>query len=77
MLRQTSLYYEKGGDRFYVIYEKKTRKTIVALGRKRFDFNNTIVDSVSHHILTVAIFLPNVWQRFRKKMMWPSPLPEK
>jgi TonB-linked SusC/RagA family outer membrane protein len=23
MLRQTSLYYEKGGDRFYVIYEKK------------------------------------------------------
>jgi TonB-linked SusC/RagA family outer membrane protein len=26
MLRQTSLYYEKGGERFYVIYEKKAVK---------------------------------------------------
>ena len=26
MLRQTSLYYEKGGDKFYVIYEKKKSK---------------------------------------------------
>jgi hypothetical protein len=26
MLRQTGLYYEKGGDRFYVIYEKKKVK---------------------------------------------------
>jgi TonB-linked SusC/RagA family outer membrane protein len=26
MLRNTSLYYEKGGERFYVIYQKKTEK---------------------------------------------------
>ncbi len=30
MLRQTSLYYEKGGERFYVIYEKKPVKKSVA-----------------------------------------------
>ncbi len=30
MLGQTSLYYEKGGDRFYVIYERKTVKKSVA-----------------------------------------------
>ncbi|WP_276373839.1 SusC/RagA family TonB-linked outer membrane protein [Chryseolinea sp. H1M3-3] len=31
MLRQTTLYYEKGGDRFYVIYQKKSvRKPIAA-----------------------------------------------
>jgi len=31
MLRQTSLYYEKGGDRFYVIYERKKSKKSAAL----------------------------------------------
>jgi TonB-linked SusC/RagA family outer membrane protein len=30
MLRKTSLYYEKGGDRFYVIYEKKRAKNAAA-----------------------------------------------
>jgi TonB-linked SusC/RagA family outer membrane protein len=28
MLRQTSLYYEKGGDRFYVIYQKKVTRSV-------------------------------------------------
>jgi TonB-linked SusC/RagA family outer membrane protein len=31
MLRQTSLYYEKGGERFYVIYEKKRVKPSLPL----------------------------------------------
>jgi TonB-linked SusC/RagA family outer membrane protein len=31
MLAQTTLYYEKGGERFYVIYEKKTVKKLAPL----------------------------------------------
>ena len=41
MLRQTSLYYEKGGERFYVIYEKKPVKKSVAAPEQTASISTT------------------------------------
>jgi TonB-linked SusC/RagA family outer membrane protein len=41
MLRQTSLYYEKGGEKFYVIYEKKPVKKLVAAADQTTSISTT------------------------------------
>src|SRR5688500_17787592 len=41
MLRQTTLYYEKGGDRFYVIYEKAKAKKATAAAEESASISTT------------------------------------
>ena len=66
MLRQTSLYYEKGGERFYVIYEKKKVKKAVACSEQSASISTTPLLFIFHRFLA-AIIWPNDWQRLQQK----------